>query len=215
MKFYGQSKEDRAIYAIFKNKKKDYKGFYVDVGAYSGIKLSNTYFFELLGWTGICIEPHAKLFPLLQKNRPKSICVNVAIWDKDLDAIPFYATEFGSWSVVRERDNVPLPRNREKYVDVQQIPAKKLDTILEEHGAPVNFEILSVDVEGTEWHILNGFNIDQYRPRFIIIEYPHVKPPLDQYFRKHGYHQVSRTGSCNHIYCRDKKDTEIVKEGWR
>ena len=125
----------------------------MDVGAYDGVHLSNTYFFELLGWRGICIEPHAKLFPKLKENRPNSICLNMAVWDKNLDSLPFYATQLGSWSVAREENSEALPRKRDYYVDVQQVSSKTLDTILVEHNAPIEFEILSIDVEGTEWHI--------------------------------------------------------------
>jgi len=212
MKFYAQAKEDQALYALFKDKE---DGFYVDVGAYSGITLSNTYLFELMGWRGICVEPHAGLFPQLQENRPNSICLKVAVWGRDEDSIPFYATTWGSWSIVWEDEKKAPPKRPREYIEVQHPPAKKLDTILEEHDAPIEFEILSIDVEATEWHVLKGFNIDKYRPRIIVIEFPHVKPPLDAYFRKHKYTQVARHNSCNHIYCRDKADVPIITEGWR
>jgi len=211
MKFYAQAEEDKALYELFKDKK---DGFYVDVGAYSGITFSNTYLFELQGWRGICIEPHEGLFPQLQENRPNSICLKVAVWDRDADDVPFYATPWGSWSIVWEDKKKPPPTRPRPYVDLQHPQAKKLDTILEENDAPIGFEILSIDVEGTEWHILNGFNIEKYRPRVIVIEFPHAKPPLDTYFKEHEYTQVAKRNSANHIYCRDKEDAPIINKGW-
>jgi len=211
MKFYAQAEEDKALYELFKDKK---DGFYVDVGAYSGITFSNTYLFELQGWRGICIEPHEGLFPQLQENRPNSICLKVAVWDRDADDVPFYATPWGSWSIVWEDKKKPPPTRPRPYVDLQHPQAKKLDTILEENDAPIGFEILSIDVEGTEWHILNGFNIEKYRPRVIVIEFPHAKPPLGTYFKEHEYTQVAKRNSANHIYCRDKEDAPIINKGW-
>ena len=52
---------------IFKNKK---NGYFIELGAVDGIKLSNTYYFEKeLNWKGICIEPNLKYKELLSSNR--------------------------------------------------------------------------------------------------------------------------------------------------
>ena len=52
--FYGQHLEDEYIKSLFPN---DFIGICIEVGAYNGISLSNTYHFELIGWRCLCIEP--------------------------------------------------------------------------------------------------------------------------------------------------------------
>lgn len=68
-KYFGQNGEDFLVWSLFSG---DEPGFFVDVGSFDGIHLSNSYSFELAGWDGICVEAHPEYFPHLKKNRPKS-----------------------------------------------------------------------------------------------------------------------------------------------
>src|SRR5262245_35161179 len=54
-------------------------GFYVDVGAWDPVKLSNTYFFYVQGWRGINIDARPGSRGLFQKVRPRDINVEVGI----------------------------------------------------------------------------------------------------------------------------------------
>ena len=44
------------------------EGFFLDIGAHDGVTGSNTFFFEKLGWDGICLEPIPSVFDKLKKN---------------------------------------------------------------------------------------------------------------------------------------------------
>jgi hypothetical protein len=55
MKYYSQFEEDKYIIEKLKISK---KGFFVDIGAGTGLNGSNTKAFENLGWDGICFEPN-------------------------------------------------------------------------------------------------------------------------------------------------------------
>ena len=57
---------EKKLLEIFENKK---NGFFVDIGAHDGISINNTKLLEDLGWDGICIEPHPKVFQRLLLNR--------------------------------------------------------------------------------------------------------------------------------------------------
>ena len=76
MKFYSQSGEDFLLYSLL-GRQED--GFYIDIGAFDGVHLSNSFVFEKLGWSGICVEPHPEYFPHLCHSRPNAVCVNTAI----------------------------------------------------------------------------------------------------------------------------------------
>ena len=45
----------------------------------------------------------------------------------------------------------------------------KLDNILKKYNFPKNFDFLSIDIDGNDYHIFKGLNI--YRPKLICIEY--------------------------------------------
>ena len=62
--FYSQENQDCYLETIvFKGFK---HGFFVDVGAYDGIHINNTFYFEETNhWTGINIEPIPKIFDYL------------------------------------------------------------------------------------------------------------------------------------------------------
>ena len=87
-RYYSQYGEDYLICAFFQAKR---SGVFIDVGAFDGKHLSNTYMLEQQGWTGICVEPHPEFFRRLQQNRPQSHCVNVAcVADEKLTTVDFY-----------------------------------------------------------------------------------------------------------------------------
>ena len=47
------------------------KGFYVDLGAHNHKLGSNTYYFYLLGWSGVCVDPLPGVKKNLQEKGPK------------------------------------------------------------------------------------------------------------------------------------------------
>src|SRR5664279_1724982 len=60
--FHSQFGEDRYVYRHLNPPK---KGVFVDAGAGHPINLSNTYFFEKNGWTGLCIDADPTQIALL------------------------------------------------------------------------------------------------------------------------------------------------------
>lgn len=64
MKTYSQYNQDRMVLRLIGN-----SGLFVDVGAFDGIKYSNTYALERAGWMGTCLEPEPAAYSALVKNR--------------------------------------------------------------------------------------------------------------------------------------------------
>jgi hypothetical protein len=76
-----------------------------------------------------------------------------------------------------------------------------LDTFLEDKKVEQNFDVLSIDVEGAEWKILEVFNIDEWNPKMVIVE-THEKHEnelkrktgnsevINEYFYNHNYEQI-------------------------
>ena len=80
--YYGQLKIDQYLHTTFFQNVRG--GFFIECGACDGVLASTCKFFEdSMGWTGINIEPAPPLFKLLQKKRPKSSNLNIALSDTD------------------------------------------------------------------------------------------------------------------------------------
>lgn len=77
--YYSQNDEERFIVEFFK----DFKGRFLDVGAFDGVNLSNTRKLLELGWTGVLVEPEAHNFLECIKNskgyEDKVVLVQVAV----------------------------------------------------------------------------------------------------------------------------------------
>lgn len=158
--------EEILLYNFFAHKK---NGFYVDVGAYNGVELSNTYFFEAIGWTGILVEPDPGLFRQCQLSRPYSTVLNVAASDRD-GSLQFTCAEGKEWlsytGTNPEREQRILAEGG--FLKRIEVPCLTLKEILQDVDQPIDF--LSIDVEGFEFNVLNGLNLDTIRPRVIVIE---------------------------------------------
>ena len=77
---YSQIGQDLKVIKFYNNKQ---GGFFIEIGANDGIKLSNTYLLEKkYKWKGICCEPNPIIFEKLLLNRPNSICFNQAVYNQ-------------------------------------------------------------------------------------------------------------------------------------
>jgi FkbM family methyltransferase len=204
-KYYSQHGEDYLLWSLFAGKKN--KGFFVEVGALDGIRFSNTYSFELEGWSGVCVEPHPEYFALLERNRPNSHCIESAAGNRE-GFVEFYAEPRGEFSTL-VREIVEDERYESKMAGYKKIevPISSLTRILEDVESPSPIDIVSIDVEGAELSVLEGFDFSYYNPRVLIIEAngSGANKSIDKYMKNKGYHKSGRLFS-NNFYCRDFAD---------
>lgn len=64
-------------------------------------------------------------------------------------------------------------------------PARTLTSLLSEVSAPLNFDLLSLDVEGNELAVLRGLDFSRYKPRWILVEVRSAE--VEQYLESVGY----------------------------
>jgi hypothetical protein len=65
MQYYSQYGQDKFLFENFFINKKE--GFFLDIGAHDGVNGNNTFLFEKIGWSGVCIEPIPSVFEKLKK----------------------------------------------------------------------------------------------------------------------------------------------------
>jgi len=157
---YAQGREDVYLLRLFG---RNYKGFYVDVGANNGVLVSNTYSLYRLGWRGICLEPNPDAYAELKRVRGEDVCLNVGAGSEPGSLQLTWKTGLTEGSTLQA---VAADGRRSATVEV-----KPLTDILRASNVPTKFDVLSIDVEGVEIEVMKGLDWNTYRPHLIILEY--------------------------------------------
>ncbi len=119
----------------------------------------------------VCIEAHPGPFAKLVENRPQAINVQCAAFDGSKDVVTFQANSGGTEmlsGIVANYDPRHVQRitNEGGRGNMIEVQAKTLDAILDEAGAPLIVDFLSIDVEGGELAVVKGLN--KYKAKVII-----------------------------------------------
>ena len=164
VRFESQFGEDAVLFDFFKDQP---QGFYIEAGAHNGITLSNTYFFESIGWTGLLVEAHPEAFKKCKENRPGSDVVHAALASTSEGSIRLQCRSKESADLlamaVDDRKN-----GSNGHFDFVEVPKRSLNDLLKDHTGPIDF--LSLDVEGMELEALDGFDLERFAPRLLLIE---------------------------------------------
>jgi FkbM family methyltransferase len=184
--YRSQNGEDRWLDAHFGAKR---SGFFVEVGAYDGVNLSNTYHFEQSGWTGVLVEPDPDMAERCRRDRPRSLTFQCAAGG-NTGEISFYKVAGGeaySTTSLSAAHRERLDRMGLAWREVK-VAVRTLDSILEEAHAP-GVDFVSIDVEGGEFAVLQGFNIRRWKPAVVIVETNAAvrSPEVRRYFVANGY----------------------------
>jgi FkbM family methyltransferase len=217
-RYYSQNGEDCFIWNLL-----DFQeaGLFIDVGAFDGKYLSNSYSFAENGWKVICVEPLTQYAELCRKNQPQSICVNAACVGSDgLEVVTFASEPLGVYSrlEVKEGDLDELKALYEKrgYENAGfqhiEVAATTISRIVREHAAGMTIDVLSVDVEGNEIDVLKGADLTRNRPRLICAEAntEEARQALDEFLVGLGYEHL-RQMSVNHFYSAEPALIEAAK----
>ncbi len=166
-----QNGEDLLLWNFFGRKR---KGFYVDVGAYDGIDLSNTYFFEAIGWNGLLIEAGPEFYENCLSSRPNSIVINAVACDGNSGGSVAFTIAEGDGGVGTLSYHGDNPKQLERItreggaVRTTVVPTISLDAALYDHQGTIDF--VSIDVEGSELKVLHGLDLEKFSPRVLVIE---------------------------------------------
>ena len=164
-------------------------GYFVEIGANHPTHGSQTWHLEQIGWTGVLVEPQPDLAAFLVTSRKARVFANACSSpDNAGQSLPLHVDGARS-SLNRDR---MAPGAEAAYVIA--VPTRTLDSILEEAGAPVPIDLLSIDVEGHETEVLRGFDFHRWQPLLILIE-DHVNDlQTHRYLKRSGYRLIRRLG---------------------
>jgi FkbM family methyltransferase len=165
---YSSEGEDLIMKRIFDNKT---NGVYVDVGAHHPFRVSNTYLFYKMKWTGINIDPMPGSKALFDRYRPSDVNLEMGVSAirQHLTYHIFNEPALNTFSTAKVEEYTQDP----KY---QVIKEKKIETwpladILDHYlpsGRSIDF--LTIDAEGLDMDVLRSNNWEKYRPTYILVE---------------------------------------------
>ena len=164
--YYSLTCVDALVNYIFKNKK---KGLYIDVGCNHPVFNNNTYLLFKRGWGGINIDLDEKNIELFNYARKRDFNVNAAVSSKAEEKDLFF---YHDKSPINTLSNEASSYQKAKVKEVKKIKTRTLDDIIKESPYKDHeIDFLSIDVEGHEKEVLEGFDINRYSPKIVVIEY--------------------------------------------
>lgn len=168
-------------------------GYFVEIGGGDGVNLSNCYLLEKqFGWHGIIAEPNRSFRYSIAINRSCTIS-HKAVTDKSGERVAFLEAGYGEMS--RLRDVVPADGHEisgARFAEGRQqteVETISLHDLLTEAQAPARIDYLSIDTEGSELLILEGFDFERWDVRLISVEhnYTRAQQDLHRLLTSHGY----------------------------
>jgi FkbM family methyltransferase len=164
-------------------------GFFVDVGANDPTDGSQTWHLEKMGWRGVLVEPQPRLAQKLKEQRRAAVFACACSSPQNAGKMLRFQLS-GIFSSLNP-DFFAAGMRKEEIIEV---PARTLDDILEEAGAPSPIDLLSIDVESHEIEVLSGFTFAKWQPRLIFIEDIVLNLRLHRLLQSRGYRWLRRTG---------------------
>ena len=196
MQSYSQYNQDIILYNNFF--KTIDKGYFVDIGAHDGVSLSNTKFFEDLGWEGVCIEPQPDVYKKLVTNR-KCITIQGAVSDLKKKQIEFCKIT-GYSSMLSGIIDYYDGRHKERILsEIQSHENNTKEKIIVDNYnfnnviQQENINLLSIDTEGGEDKIINSIDFTRYKIDIILFEdnyddsYNKLNDNVKKYYRPAKY----------------------------
>ncbi|QNP46495.1 FkbM family methyltransferase [Sphingomonas sediminicola] len=181
MRFHGQFEPplDQYLWETFFIEKKD-PGFFVECGAFDGVYDSSCLMFEeSLGWTGVNIEASPVIFPLLEKQRPNSTNLQIALSRNSGTATFRHVSDavhgdFLGWGSLEHQPAQAAEISQERMLVTEwqvQTCAWRDCEILQTAG---NIDLFVLDVEGHEIAVIDGMAGAAVLPKVLCVEHGQV-----------------------------------------
>lgn len=165
-----------------------YKGIMVEVGGGMPNTISNSKHFRDNGWRTIVFEPNPELHKLFSENNIE--CYNIACSNEDKENVDFSVCNNNSglsFSSLKVRyssfhaESMPLTN-----IKVNTI---RLDTFFN-HKNIQKIDFMTIDVEGWELEVIEGFDPNKVNCKYIILENFEQNQSYEQKMLKIGYQKI-------------------------
>lgn len=202
--FYAQLREDEILYRSFFSSPKwncrkggqhcnDRLPLYIEIGANSGTTDSNTLFFqETLGWQGVLIEGQSEHCLTLEQHRCHNgvgnvIACGAACRPEAKGEIEFVKMGYMSGSLAmgsipkhfHDWNTSDRRKDDKSWGTVMKVPCAPFNSILSRARLRHRVDFFSLDVEGSEYRVLESINWNTFRFGILLIEIRCPHDPVD------------------------------------
>jgi len=158
-------------------------GTFVEVGAYDGVFVSNTWGLAARGWHGWMVEPVPQVAALCRSKHAEHHNVKVveqAIGSAGQDEVRlFVAGTLTTANADAFREYLDLEWAQSSLTGEEiVVSCGTLDAFLAKQRVPVGFDVLVVDVEGFETEVFSGLDLAAWRPALLVVELVELHPDL-------------------------------------
>ena len=152
------------------------RGIYIDVGCHHPFLNNHSYLLYKSGWEGINIDIDYNSIDMFNFFRKSDVNIQTAVTDHKGEVDLFFyhnraakntiSKEFGSDAKEQKKINSDTLNN---IIENSKFKNSKIDFV-------------SIDVEGNEMNVLNGFNLKKYKPKLILLEF--ILPNKKEFYEK-------------------------------
>lgn len=210
---YSQEGEDLILEAYLYKRS---SGFYVDVGAHHPKRYSNTYRLYLRGWRGLNIDANPGSMQIFRRIRPRDINVEAAV-SSVTQELTYYVFADPALNTF-DRELASKWASEKSFItqEVKILPVP-LWNLLDQYVPPnVAIDLLSVDVEGLDYDVLQSNDWDRYSPEYILVECldtmafdSDCSDPIRQFLSDRCYRPTAKTkNTMLFIRSRSKEETD-------
>lgn len=161
--------EDRTLYELLFKNNPPHRGTFIEMGAFDGIRESNTRFFEsCLGWEGLLIEANPIIYEKLLENRPLAHRMSFApsCTEQQQDANQTVSFHAFPWTNAGQAGSALAYANK----TVVEVPCGSLTPAILDVFPRGHVTFFSLDVEGAEPLVLNNLDFDRVFIEVVIVE---------------------------------------------
>lgn len=156
---YAQHDEDKLVELLLP----EGVNTFIDIGANDGVLFSNTYKFAKKGATGLCIEPSRSSYNKLKLNH---------LFNRRVQSI-HGAISNKNGTILLEEDGYESTLSKvinEKTQKSIEVPCYTMKEILSKSPYFREVDLVSIDVEGHEYEVLDGMPNNEFYSKILIIE---------------------------------------------
>ena len=202
---FSQAGEDIIVTHILSKIKREIGAIsYLDIGCNHYKNYNNTYRFYLKGYSGVLVEANPLLIDEIKRYRPRDIVLNIGIGINSGQILDFYVVNGGGLSSFnREFIDKAISNNPDVFVErIEKIKIMTINDVIDKYFDKTP-TIVSIDIEGDEYKVLESLDELKYRPIVFIIEtieyrknltYGTKRNDIIELMKKKGYLEYAFTG---------------------
>ncbi len=181
----------------------DFRGTLLEVGAFHPTLISISYPLRTVGWNIISVEPNPEFVQAFKEMNLPLLPYAACAEDKGKTTFKV-SPNSASCSALEVKEGykgyMGWTDNDYRTIEVE---ALKLNTILQRHHPDLqNVDVLTIDVEGWELEVLDGFDLAKYNPKVVCLENFTTSPTYVSYMQQRGY-RLDRKEVQDEFYVKD------------